>query len=100
MHARAAEEVGGDAALVLREGAETADGADGALADALLDCLIQHALQASAVNRELRHVVTGVDAARLAPDLLTKAIEVEQLVGADGDGVEAVEQPEGFQLLD
>jgi len=40
------------------------------------------------MHRELRHVVAGVDAARLAPDLLAEPVGVDQLVGADRDGVE------------
>ena len=62
--------------------------------------LIDHALQAAAVNGELRHVEAGIDAARLAPDLLAEAVGVEQLVGADGDGVEPLQQAELLELLD
>ena len=52
------------------------------------------------MNRELRHVETGIGAARLAPDFLTEAIGVEKFVGADTDLIEPVEQPEPRQFLD
>ena len=62
--------------------------------------LVDHALQPAAMDRELRNVVAGVEAARLAPDLLAEAVGVEQLVGADRDRVEPLEQAELGQFLD
>ena len=38
--------------------------------------------------------------ALFAPDLLAETVEIEQLVGADRDGVEPLQKPELFQLLD
>ncbi len=50
---------------------------------------IDDALQPAAMDRELRHVEAGIEAARLAPDRSwPKRLAVDQLVGADGDGVE------------
>ena len=49
------------------------------------------ALQAAAVNGELRQIVAGVGAARLAPNLLAETVGVKQFVGADGDGVEPLQ---------
>ncbi len=100
MGAAAIEEIGGDAAVVLRERAEPAIEVDARLAEPRPHGLIDHALKAAAVNGELRNVVTGIDAARLAPDLLAEAIGIEQLVRADGDGVETLEQAEVGQFLD
>ena len=65
MAARAIEEIRGDAALILGEGAEPAAGVDGIPSQPLLDGAVDHALQPAAMNRELRHVVAGIDAARL-----------------------------------
>jgi len=48
----------------------------------------------------LRHLVAGVGAAQLAPDLLPEAVGVEQLVGSDAGRIEAIEQPELCQFLD
>ena len=62
--------------------------------------LIDHSLQPAAMDRELRHVVAGIEPARLAPDLLAEAVQVEQLVGADRDGVEPFQEAELLQLLD
>jgi hypothetical protein len=64
------------------------------------DRLIDRALKAAAMDRKLRHLVTGIQASRLAPDLLAEPIGVEQLEGADGDGIEALEQTEFGQFLD
>ena len=62
--------------------------------------LVDHRLQAAAVDRELRKFEAGVGAARLAPDLLADAVGVEQLVGADADLVEPRQQAEFGQFLD
>src|SRR5205085_1399086 len=48
----------------------------------------------------LRHVVAGVEPARLAPDLLAEAVGVEQFIGADADRIETVEEAELGELLD
>src|SRR5882672_6552574 len=61
---------------------------------------MDHALQAAAMNRELRHVVAGIEAARLAPDFLAMAIEIIQLIGANGGSIEPVEQTESCQFTD
>ena len=64
------------------------------------DRLIDRALKAAAMDGKLRHLVTGIEAARLAPDLLAEPIGVEQLEGADRDGIEPLEQTEFGQFLD
>ena len=94
------EEPGGDAALVLPEAAEAAAGVDAAFAEPRAHRLIDHALQPAAMDRELRHVIARVDAARLAPDLLAEAVGVDQFKGADRDRVEPLHQPELLQFLD
>ena len=100
VRAVAIEEIGGDAALVLLEVAEPMAGVQPAFAEPRAHRLMDHALQPAAMDRELRHVVAGVDAARLAPDLLAEAVGVDQLVGADRDGVEPLHQAELLQFLD
>ena len=52
------------------------------------------------MDRELRHVVTGIEAARLAPDFLAVTVEIIQLVGANSGGVEPVQQAKAGQLAD
>ena len=96
----AVEEPGGDAAFVLGEAAEPVAGVQPAFAKPRTHRLVDHALQPAAMHRELRHVVAGVDAARLAPDLLAEAVGVDQLVGADRDRVEPLHQTELLELLD
>ncbi len=83
-----------NAALVLTERAEPVAGEDPRLAEPRAHRLIDHALQLAAVDRELRHVEAGVEAARLAPDFLAEAVGIDQLVGADRDRVEPVQQAE------
>ena len=96
----AVEEIGGDAAFVLREGDQFAAGMDRFLAEALLHRLMDHALQTAAMNRELRHVEARAITALLAPDFLTVTVEIVQLIGADGDGIEPVEQTEAGEFAD
>src|SRR5262245_52780802 len=98
--AAAIEEVGGDTALILGERAEPAAGVDGVRAQPLDHGLMDDALQAAAVDRELRNVVAGIEAALLVPDLLAVAGEIEELVGADRDLIEPVQQADGGQLAD
>src|SRR5687767_8141374 len=100
MRAVAVEEIRGDAGIVLRERTEARAEMEAALAKLRTRRLIDDVLQLAAMDRELRHVETSVGAAQLAPDLLPEAVEVEQLVGADRDRVEPLEQAKLFQLLD
>src|ERR1041385_82309 len=71
-----------------------------ALAEPRARRLIDHALQAPTMDRELRYVEARVEPALFAPDLLPEAVEIEQLVGADRDRVEPLQQPQLLQLLD
>ena len=100
MGAGTVEEVRDHAALVLRERAEPAAGVDRLRPEPFLDGAMDHALQASAMNRELRHVVAGVEPARLAPDFLAVAVEIIQLIGANSGGIEPVQQTEACQFAD
>src|SRR5258707_6186992 len=52
------------------------------------------------MNRELRHVVTGVDAAGFAPDFLAMAVEIIKFVGAYRDVVELLQQAEAGEFAD
>src|SRR6185437_15779030 len=92
MPAGAIEEVGGDSAFVRAESAEPAAGVDQVGAQPLLDGAVDHALQPAAMNRELRNVMAGIEAARIAPDFLAVTVEVIQHVGADRDVVELLQQ--------
>src|SRR5262249_37170947 len=100
MRAIAAEEVRGDAAFVLCERAKAITGVDGLIAEPFDDGLVDHALEASAMNRELRHLMPGIEPALLMPDLLAVPGQIEQLVGADAGLVEPVEQAEAGQFAD
>src|SRR5262249_45096623 len=100
MHAVAIEEERTDAAFILTERAEPAAGADRVRAEALDHGLMDHALQAAAMDRKLRHLVAGIEAALLVPDLLAVAREIEQLEGADGGGIELVQKAEAGKLAD
>src|ERR1700682_707554 len=96
----AIEEIGGYAAFVLGEGPQPAAGMNRILSQPLLDGTMDHALQPAAMNRELRHVMTGVDAAAFAPDFLAMAIEVVEHVGTNGDGGELLQQAEAGEFAD
>ena len=100
MDAAAIEEIGGDAAIVLSERAEPAIQMNARFAEPGARRLVDDVLQPAAMDRELRNVVAGIEAARLAPDLLAETIGVDELVGADRDRVEPVEQAEVGKLLD
>src|SRR6202035_3090976 len=57
-------------------------------------------LQAAAVNRKLRHVMAGIDAAGFAPDFLAVAIEIIQIVGTDRDIVELLQEAKTGEFAD
>src|ERR1700722_8317554 len=97
---RAIEEMRGDAALVLAEGPEPAAGVNRVRAQPFLDGAVNHALQPAAMDRELRHVMAGVDAADVAPDFLAMAIEIIEHIGADRDVVELLQQTKAGEFAD
>ena len=45
------------------------------------------------MDRKLRHLIARSGTARLALHFLTKAIGVNQFIGADGDRVQSVQEP-------
>src|SRR5260370_33158311 len=79
----AIEEIRGDAAFILGEGAQPAAGVNHIVPQPRLDGAMDHALQPAAMDRELRHVVTGVYAARFAPDFLAMAGEIIKHIRAE-----------------
>ena len=97
---RAVGEVSRDAVAVLLEGGETVTGRDRLRAEAIDDRIAEHALQRTAVDRELRDRVTRVGPAKLMPDSLPEAVRVDQLVGPHPDRIEPLEQAERAQLAD
>ncbi len=93
-------EMGGDAALVLHEAGERKARSHRSGAESLQHRIVQHPLQATAVDRELRHRVAGVDAARLAPHLLALAVEVDEFARAHAHPVERGEEADLGKLAD
>src|SRR5262245_43630313 len=75
-------------------------GANFCFSDAVAHCVMNHGLQASTVDRELRILEARIGAARLAPDLLAVPVHVEQFVCANPDGVQSREQPDLGEFLD
>src|ERR1700760_323289 len=100
MCAAAIEEISGDAALVLGERAEPATGVDRLHTQTVHDRLMDDALKPSAVNGELRPLMAGFEAALLVPALLAMARQIEQLMGADRDFIEPIQQADACQLAD
>src|SRR5215468_11198444 len=88
VRAVAAKEVASDAAFVLHERAEPVPTMDAGFAEPRTRGLVDHGLQAAAVDRELRILEAGISAARLAPDFLANAVHIEEFVGADSRLVE------------
>src|SRR5262245_55021001 len=95
---KGALEAGTDGALTLAKGGEKVARMDRLAPKPFDGGIAQHALQATAVDRQLRHLVACLEPARLAPDLLTEAVGIDQLARAHADRVEALEQPELVQL--
>src|SRR5262249_48265185 len=100
MRAMAVEEVGAHAAFVLAKISQAMAGVDARLAEPRAHRLVDDRLQPAAMDGELRHLVAGVGAAQLAPDLLAEAIGVEPLGGSHPHRGETIEQPEIAQFLD
>jgi hypothetical protein len=100
MRAVAVKEIGAHAGLILAKMPEPVVGVDARLAEAGADRLVDDRLQPAAMDGKLRHLIAGVGAAQLAPDLLPEAVGIEQLVGADSRRIEAIEQPQVRQFLD
>src|SRR6266576_3319345 len=100
MRAVAVEEVGAHAALILAKIPESVAGVDARLAEAGADRLVDDRLQPAAMGGKLRHLIAGVGAAQLAPNLLPETVGIEQLVGSDPRRIEAIEQPQLRQFLD
>src|SRR5262249_39020253 len=100
MCAATIEEIGAHARFVLTKRPQTMPAEDTRFTEPRAHRLIDQGLQPATMDGELRHLVAGVEAAQLAPDLLPEAIGVEQFVGADADRIEPLEQPELGELLD
>src|SRR5579859_354463 len=73
---------------------------DGIRAEPLHHGLMDDALQAATVDRELRHVMAGIQPALFVPDLLAVTGQIKQLIGADSDLVEPIQQADGGELAD
>src|SRR5262249_5904938 len=100
MRAMTVEEIGAHAAFVLAKMSQAMAGMNARLAEPGAHRLVDDRLQPAAMDGELRHLVAGIGAAQLAPDLLPETVGVEQLVGSDPHRVETREQPELAQFLD
>ena len=100
MRAGAVEEISGDAGFILLEGAKPVAGMHPRFAEPGAHGLIDDVLQLAPMNRELRHVEAGVEPAQFVPDRLAEAVGVEQFVGADGDRIEPLQQPQIFEFTD
>src|SRR5262249_25769673 len=96
----AVKEIGGNAGFILAERAKAIAGMDVLLANPLRLGVMDHALHPAAMDRKLRQIITGIHPARLAPDLLAEAIGIEQLVSADRDRIEPLQQSQCSELLD
>jgi hypothetical protein len=97
---RAIKKMGCYTGFVLLECAYSVAGVHLRCADSLEHGPIYHRLQSASVNRELRKLIPGSKTARLTPDLLAKAVGIEQLVGADGDRIESFQQAKLCKLAD
>ena len=85
-------EMGGHAAFILDKAEQTAARAHCILAQPFDHGIIQQLLQTAAMDGELRHFEARMHAARLAPDGLSEAVHIDQLMRADGDRIEHRQQ--------
>ena len=95
---RLVDELGADAVVSLGPAGEVVAGEDVRLAQPFGRGVEQDLLQRAAMDRELRPLVAGLDAARLAPDRLAMFGEIGEFAGAYGRGVKPVVQAEFDQL--
>src|SRR5229473_1622577 len=100
MRAGPIEEISRDAAFVLAERPQPAAGVNHIRSQPRFDRRVNYALQPAAMNRELRHVMAGVDAAGFLPDFLAVAVEIIQHVGSNGDVIELLQQTEPGEFAD
>ena len=91
---RLVDEFGADAVLRLAPAGEMVAGENVLFAQPLDRGIEQNLLQRAAMDRKLRPFVTGLDAARLAPDRLAVLGEIGEFFGADAGRVEPVVQAE------
>ena len=89
-----------DVLMVLVKPRQAVAGHDRLRAPPLDHRVLENALQRAAVDRELRHLIPRVEPSQLAPDLLPEAVHVDQLVGAQSDRVQPLEQAELGELAD
>src|ERR1700722_16721289 len=75
-------------------------GVNGFLAEPFLDRPENDVLQPPSVDRELRHIMAGVDAANVAPDFLAMAVEIIKHVSADRDVVELLQETKTGEFAD
>src|SRR5262249_32935813 len=94
------KKVGNDTRLILRERAKAAAQIDLRISEPCLRGLVNHGLKPPAMNRELRHLVASIQASRLPPNLLTEAVCIEKLIGADRGRIQTVEKAKAGELLD
>src|SRR5262245_51899560 len=72
-----------DAVAALREPDQPARGVDASRSEPLDGGLVKHAKELAAMHAELRHIVSGVDAAQFVPHDLTETIVVDQFADPD-----------------
>ena len=97
---RAVDEMRPDAAGVLLEALEPVVDVDHRGAGTDSQRLEQDALEAAPVDRELRDGQPCIEPRGSREDRLTVTVRHDQRAGADGDGVEGVEQPQAGELGD
>src|SRR5258708_3357855 len=100
MRTAAVEKVRGHSAFVLGERTKPAAGMDSLGAQPFKHSLIDHALEATALEGELRHVMAGIGPPLILPDLLAVTGEIKQFGGADRHLIEAVQQTNPDKLAD
>jgi hypothetical protein len=91
-------ESGFGSSFLLREREEGMAGVQCCASEPIDHRTSQHSLQVAAMDRELRHLVTGLYPARFAPDLLSEAVGIDQLARADSNIIESRKEPKFSQL--
>ena len=91
-------EAGFDGAFLLRKGTEDVAGAQCSPPQALPHRIAQNALQMTAMDRKLWHLIASLQSTRLAPYFLTEAVGIDQFARPDRHLVEPGQQSKLGQL--
>src|SRR6266508_1127891 len=96
----APNECRGDTMRVLRHIVKLMGCMNIVLADPCPGRLIEHPLQLTTMDGQLRIIIARIETTRFAPEFLAESVGVDQLIGANSDAIERVEETEFCKFFD